>query len=137
MLQHCANSECSVQFPIGISQCPACGTPSLQPQEDPEPPERVWTVSRILLMVVCACVGAFPGGFWFANTRSTQAAVICGLGAAIGMGLSFPGVSLGRVLAGTGTLIMSKRSARRLISEAFNPDGSDPDEFPTDDRGRR
>jgi hypothetical protein len=88
-------------------------------------------------MLVLTCIGGFPGGFWFAQVRSTQAAVLCGLGAFIGLALALPGVSIGRVLQGTGTFIVSKRSAGRLISEALNHDGSDPDEIPTDDRGRR
>ena len=59
------------------------------------------------------------------------------LGAFIGLALSLPGVSIGRVAAGTGTFMLGGRFAKRLISEALNPDGSNPDELPTDDRGRR
>lgn len=106
-------------------------------QDDPEPAPSIWTVRRIMLTLIATGVGGFPGGYWYAMTRWTPAAVICVLGTFIGFALSLPGVSIGRVLAGTGGFVASRGTRRRLISEAGNPDGTDPDGYATDDRGRR
>lgn len=137
VLQPCANPDCSVHFAVGIAQCPACGTPSRQPLVEPAPTRRNWTALAITRSVICTGIGAFPGGYWLFHARSTQAALVCGLGAFVGFELSLPNVSIGRVMSGMGTLAISKRRFGRLVGEALNPTGDDPDALPTDDRGRR
>jgi len=122
---------------MGVPHCPACGAPSLHPQIDPEPPKRVWTFGQLVASAIGLAIGGFPGAYWYAHARSTQAAIICGLGALIGFCLTLPGVSIGRVLTGVGIMTVSKRKFGRMVADAFNADGQNPDEPPTDDRGRR
>jgi hypothetical protein len=103
----------------------------------PDTGRQTWTPLVILRTAFCTGIGAFPGGYWLSQSRSAQAAIVFGLGAFIGFALSLPGVSIGRVISGMGTLAVSKRKFGRLIGEALNPTGDDPDALPTDDRGRR
>jgi len=137
MLQPCSNPDCSVQFAIGVPQCPACGAPSLQPEAAPEPTRRIWTGGQVTISLIGTLAGAAPGAYWLAHARSNQSAIICGLGAIIGFGLSAPGVSIARVLSGTAVSIASKRTFGRMIGEAWSSRHDNPDELPTDDRGRR
>lgn len=137
MLQTCTNPECSVQFVMGTPHCPACGAPSLHPQIEHEPLKRVWTIGQMVTSAIGLAIGGFPGGYWYAHARSIQAAIICGLGALIGFCLTLSGVSIGRVLTGVGVMTVSKRKFGRMVADAFHSDGQNPDEPPTDDRGRR
>ncbi len=137
MLQPCANPACSVQFAVGVSQCPACGTPAANPSAPAETPNRFLTIAQIAKSLICTALGATPGTLWFANAGTTQSAVILGLGALIGFGLSLPGVSVGNVLSGTVGAIALKNAPRSMRDEITDTFFRDADDLPKNDSGRR
>jgi hypothetical protein len=137
MLQPCQNPECSVQYAVGLSECPACRTPAPQGLTESEPPKRILTGAQIVKSVLLTGLGATPGAIWFANVGSTQSAVILALGALIGFGLSLPGVSVGNVLAGTAGMIIMKNAPRSMHDEISNTFFRNADDVPKDDSQRR
>jgi hypothetical protein len=128
MLQPCSNPNCSVEFAIGASQCPACGTLAPQQNVIAEPPPRVWSVKQVVKSVVLTGLGAAPGAIWLANAGTTQSAVILGLGTLIGFCLSLPGVSVGNVMAGTVGAIALKNSPRFMHDEIVDTFFRDQDD---------
>lgn len=133
MLQPCSNPFCSVEFEVGRTECPKCGTAVEKPAAVAAPPKPMARGKQIMKSVIFTLIGAAPGGVWLAMSGTTQAAVIFGLGALIGLGLSLPGVSAARVAGGTVGAIAAynaPRSMREGIMEHFVPEekkGKDDD----------
>ncbi|QDT26624.1 hypothetical protein [Gimesia panareensis] len=88
------------------------------------------TGKQIIKSVLFTAAGAAPGVIWIINAGTTQSIVIACLGAAVGFGLSLPGVSAARVAGGTVGVIAARNaplSMQDKILDTFIGEGETPE----------
>ncbi|QDV16231.1 hypothetical protein Pan153_08530 [Gimesia panareensis] len=88
------------------------------------------TGKQITKSVLFTAAGAAPGIIWIINAGTTQSIVIACLGAAVGFGLSLPGVSAARVAGGTVGVIVARNaplSMQDKILDTFIGDSETPE----------
>ncbi len=95
----------------------------------------VITRRQIIKSLALTLLGATPGLVIWANARSTQGLVLCGLGTFIGFAFSLPGVSPSRVAGLTAGVIVAHNvpgPLRDKVMDHFTSGNEDNPQAPPD-----